>query len=237
MAEPIAKAIPVKRGCGERTAGDCYAEFGVGAGGARVESFIVDPPVAVDIEALGITPIGVHLIERAGVWHVADWVGESHYPNVADFIEEARRFGVSRKIQKTIDFSKLTSESRMILLHPRAWIDNAAEYPPQTHKNCPKGKTAHGEQGVMCARLWWDDVEGGEAIEDDERARLVLRRMPSFEYYAQRRSEKVEPQYQTAIFASFPMTRLVVIRDEGETHERTAQLAARSSLIVDQEDR
>ena len=65
--------------------------------------------------ALGLSPIGVQLVERDGVWHILDWIGSEHYPNVADFLEEVRRFGLSRRLAKTVDFSKLTERSKILV--------------------------------------------------------------------------------------------------------------------------
>ena len=75
----------VPRGCGTRTSGGVYLECGTGYGGRPLEFFLADPPIPLTCD----TKLGVQLIERDGVVHVLDWIGEQHYPNCADFLEKA----------------------------------------------------------------------------------------------------------------------------------------------------
>jgi hypothetical protein len=91
--------------------------------GHPVECFIKDPPMLLDTQAIGLTPIGTKIISMNGVNHVFDWVGTSHYPNVADFVEEVRRFGASRRAAQNIDFSLLSPDSMLVLVHSRTVID------------------------------------------------------------------------------------------------------------------
>lgn len=121
-------SIPVNRGCGYRIEGGVYWDLGMSRYGKAVEDFLIDPPKIVDLDALGVTPRGVHLIEKNGVWHILDWVGAENYPNVADMVEEIRRFGLSRRLSDKLDFSKLTKDSRILLIHPRAFIRNIHDY-------------------------------------------------------------------------------------------------------------
>jgi hypothetical protein len=245
----MSNAISVERGCGERVAGGCYAELGLGAGGSPLEDFMVDPPLVVDLNALGVTPIGVKLFERDGVWHVIDWIGSQHYPNVADFLEEVRRFGLSRRLPQTLDFSKLTPKSRILLVHARAWVQNFDDYAAQWvtglkpgsladyYDPCPKSKADHAfdHHPSMCAGVWWQDIEGDELVLSN---RLVDRRMPSFTFTAVARPDDVTPVYCPAIFARFPISRLVVIDDPaGKKHEQATAAARKSSLPVDVEPR
>lgn len=125
-----ARAIPVARGCGSRTANGLYAECGVGDGGLPVEDFLVDPPHPFVRDELDIVNKATVVEGADGVRHVMMWVGEEHYPHVADFIEEARLYGVSRRLPGDFDMSTLTpGASKMILVHPRAynagWLDQA----------------------------------------------------------------------------------------------------------------
>lgn len=77
------------RGCGaSRTKGGVYFECSLSPYGLPLENFIVDPPVPIDANEFGVTQIGVKLMERKGVWHVMDWVGSTHYPNVGDYLED-----------------------------------------------------------------------------------------------------------------------------------------------------
>jgi hypothetical protein len=94
----------------------------------------------------------------------------------------------------------------------------------------------------MCAGLWWEDIAGGTAYDRPHEAladakhghpgrlvppavgaddhRLVQRVRPSFRYAGRRAPLDVKGEYQPAMFASFPLSRVVVVRDpEGGTHE------------------
>lgn len=243
----------VARGCGaSRTLGAVYAECPLSPYGNPLEDFLVDPPIPVIPEEIGVTPIGVKLVERKGVWHIMDWVGSTHYNNVADYVEEVRRFGLSRRLSTTLDFKKLTSQSRILLLHSHGYIYNFDEYKKQEpsleeleglvpYPECPKELEEHTrpQMKTMCARLWYQDVQGGEAIEkppEEEskgRLRCVTRKMPAFEYHALVAPEGIKPDYRVAIFASFPITNLAVIKDpEGGTHNRSLALAEEARLPV-----
>jgi hypothetical protein len=261
----------ITRGCGRRTGGGVYGECGVGKDGLPLEEFIICPPVLLD-PRLGVSPRGVSLIpfqkpDGTTVYHVADWIGESNYTNVWDFLAEARRFGVSRRFPKSLNFSLLTTESRILCVHRRAAILNPEVYSgrdlarfqrfPQNAPDydagnpiqgggylCPKQNPEHraelsnGFPAPCCAGIWGQDVEGGEPLTAEDRhnygavveqiysedrcfydwqdTRLVIRRMPSFTYVARRAPDAVEPVYHAAFFASFPLTRLVVVSGDGD---------------------
>lgn len=223
----------VKRGCGTRVKGGVYWEVGLSEYGSPLESFIIDPPMVVDIDALGISPRGVHVIERNGVAHVFDWIGAESYPNVADFLEEARRFGVSRRLELPKEqYNRLTPESRLVLVHPKAHIKNPEPYwyprvgmqneampTPYKWHLCPKELPEHEEPETMCAGLWWEDVIDASPVEKGER--IAMRKMPSFSYGCAIPPETAEHFYLPAVFASFPLGRIVVINDPDEgTHEK-----------------
>jgi hypothetical protein len=79
----------------------------------------------------------------------------------------------------------------------------------------------------MCAGFWWHDVHGAENIDTK-----WVRHMPSFSY-------NVVPiargrrNYQPAIFASWPISRIAVINDpESGTHEEALEIADAADLPV-----
>jgi hypothetical protein len=240
--------MTVTRGCGNRQKGAIYACCPLSPYGKPLEDFICDPPIPLDASSLGITPIGVKLIERKGVWHILDWVGSTHYANPADFVEEVRRYGMSRRLAQTLEFKKLTPQSRILLAHSRAYIHNYDEYqdtePKQSgmvgflpYHKCPKNlpEHTHPSMETMCARLWYQDViEGEEAKDQPNIKRLVKREMPAFEYYGMSAPEGVTPVHKLAIFASFPITNLAVVRDtDGNTHEQSLALAEEARIPVE----
>ncbi|MGB3203637.1 MAG: hypothetical protein WBB28_01475 [Crinalium sp.] len=252
-----------ERGCGRRKAGGVYLECQLSPYGLPIEHFIVDPPHLIE-EAWRLSAKGVRLIERprgnSSVHHVIDWVGAQYYPNVADFIEEVKRLGLSRRVPKNLDFSKLSSASRLLLVHHKAWIDGIENYFPKWE--CPKEINFHRPSILlkqssprMCAGLWWHDLVGGKFINTDDEgnsvdeldtliaailpdsSRLeklkVLRKMPSFEYYGYAQPFKDKSAYRPAIFASFPCTRIAVVKGEDAeaTMERVGEANIPSELV------
>jgi hypothetical protein len=169
---------------------------------------LIDPPVVVDDPGrLGLTSVGTTMTERAGITHVLDIVGREHYPTVRAFIDEARRMGISRRISRNSDFSKITPASRLLLLHAHADIDNPREFP--TIERCPCDIAEHLGHGFsdMCARLW--------ALEPLEGAR-----------------------HRLAIFASFPIPQIEVVKDStGRTHTNTVAAASAAGIPVVEVDR
>src|SRR5690349_15901507 len=207
MIEPPG-AIPARRGCGVRQRGGVYFECGQSPGGRPVEDFLFDPPIVVP-DGFRIPTRGVLLVEREGIWHVVDRVGNEFYPSPADMIEECRRYGLSRRLPGNIDFSKLTPASRILLVHDRAWVDNCADFAPWT---CPKGHASHAfdQEPPMCSGVWWEDVRDVAALAPG--IRHVRRQMPAFDYEARRAPDGVEGRYRQAFFASFPCSRLAVVK-------------------------
>ena len=193
-----------------------------------------------------MTPRGVKLYtDPSGATHILDWVGERYYPHVADFIEEVRRMGMSRRLPRTLDFSRLDPRSRVILIHARAWIDNAADYfaamgqwPPAAW-DCPKKLPEHLREDNppnMCAGLWWWDVPADRAIPDQPAVgdfALGWRDMPSFSYLA-RHSARLKGAYRPAAFAALPITRLAVIRDDDQANLESAQRAKLEVEVCDE---
>ena len=233
--------MSTERGCGRRVVGGVYAEVKQGEGGMPIEAFLVDPPAMVNAQDFGLTDKGVRLIEIENVWHVFDIVGEKHYPYVADFVEEGRRMGFSRRLPENLDFSKLDPEqSRLVLLHRKAMIMNVEEagFLHLEHL-CPKGITEHeaGQLQEMCAGLWWHDL-GAKGLDADG-----LRELQSGAKYAAavRPKGSAKPERALAIFMSLPITDLAVIR--GRNPEENARVekvyekvASQSKLTVNLED-
>jgi hypothetical protein len=196
-----------RRGCGYRQPGGAYLAVPLGPGGKPVEAFLVDPPFVVDASALRLSSVGTTMVERDGVTHVLDVVGREHYPTVAEFIDEARRLGVSRRISRTADFSRLGPNSRLLLLHAHAHIANAPEFVSTRRCPCEAPEHLAEEFNGMCARLWLD-----EPLEAAE--------------------------HRLAIFASFPVVQIEVVRDpDSGGHVQTIEAAANAGLPVVEVDR
>lgn len=229
----------MKRQCGYRKKGGVYLTVPTSEDGAPIEYFLVDPPQPVKLDALGIAPRGVHLVEKEGVWHVFDVVGQDSYPNVCDVIEEARWLGVSRRCELA-DYSRLTKESRLVLIHQRAYIKNFAEYPKHFSEQemddfrCPRKLHLIGGLDEMCVGLWRHDVvEGVERDEAGSRNRTSRRLECGAQYPCYGQPVEVTPEYQYAIFAILPIGQIEVIEDpDDQTHKEKIERASKSGLPV-----
>lgn len=224
-----------RRFCGDsRVSGGVYIEAWVpaqpltlaphaGLRAGRRHQMMIDPPIPVNVEEIGLQAVGVKLIQRNGVYHLMDWVGESHYPNVADFIEEASAVGVSRRVPSNLPLNLFTSASRLLLVHPRAWIDGNVSRFGRFAPVCPRTHTSLAAQShredEMCARRWWHDLSNGTAT--GAVARQVVRACPCGHSYTGYAPPQGNIERRPAIFASVPIQQIAVIRDRvSNRHER-----------------
>ena len=220
-----------ERGCGRRTKGGVYAECPLSPFGTPIEAFLVEPPIEIDRQSLGLSEIGVKLLDKDGITNIYDWVGERFYPNVADFVEEVRVMGLSRRLPRTLDFARITQRSRIVLIHRRAMIRNWQKLSTEPI-SCPKG-LEHKPDFRCCVGAWWHDVT---PLLNLNSVGVGVRAMPSFNYTAH--DAQATPTYGTpAIFMWLPVNRLAVIRDpEGGTHEAAADAAAQAGVPMSIED-
>lgn len=254
----------VVRGCGTRTYGGVYLEVKLakdGEPGTNPRKFLVDPVREVP-DGMGIPNRGVALIPRpdgSGVMDVWDHVGTNNYRCVEDFWREILAHGVSRKISSRTDFSQLTPESRLILIHQKAMLLNAdelyraidveiREMVDANHWRCMCGKPDHDgypvyardSQDMMstCVSSWAEVVEGGEEIyEPGVAPRTVKRTIGDTTYQGRHTPLDFTPEYVEGIFAIFPITCLAVINDPQDgKHIPNMQRAEGSSLKVVLED-
>jgi len=102
-----------------------------------VEWFVVDPAYKFDMKANIRAPY--LLPDSSGVYHLVLGVGTTYYPFATDFIEEVGVMGVSKRLPKGFDFSKLTAgESALILVHPRAIPNFSYHLHREPYENCPR---------------------------------------------------------------------------------------------------
>lgn len=203
------------RGCGQRIAGGIYFECNLSPDGLPLEHFLYCPPPPVP-EEWNLSPISTRLIGE----HVVDWIGESHYPNVLDYLEEVRRFGLSGRMPENFPFARLSPKSRFMPVHRRAIIDNWQEMRLNFRRGmrepaCPRAE--HSADEGYCSGYWWEDVVGGEPNADAtwRWTRAVQRTRPAFSYIANASPPNFVPQYRAGILGAFPLTRLVVVRGDG----------------------
>jgi hypothetical protein len=217
------------RACGKRVAAGVYAETRLSPFGEPVEAFILCPPKPIDIAAWGLTPRGARLVEIEGLWHVFDIVSKADY-HVADYVEESRCKGASRRLCSKLDFSKLSQESRLVLIHERAIIENYNAYPQPPAVCCPRD--IHRDLlDEMCAGLWWHDIPAHE-LQSEAESRRRYRTIPGgISYVAHPRPEGVEAVYQYGIFLSLPITNLAVIAGRNPQEEAKAEKAFQAASL------
>jgi hypothetical protein len=221
-------SVPVRRGCGTRKKGGAYIDVGVGEkGDIPLSELLIDPPIPVD--GWDIMKRGVNLTEDAnGVTHILDWVGYKYYPNPSDFYEETRLYGLSRRINSNLDFSRLSRKSRILLIHPRAYLENLSQLVSMLGddqpKECITGKHASpvdaimdDENKAMCVSYWYKNcvkAANGRRFFTD-----------AVSYDAESPPEGFIPEYRPAIFASFPAASIVVVGDDKKSDEVYAKVA------------
>lgn len=187
--------MAVRRACGYRKPGKTYVTFKQGRIPKNMTwiNFVVDPVMPFEKELLSAQGVNVlprivgydlsgNLVQAVGkdgepIFDFYDWVSSGDYPDVAAFIEEVFRYGVSRLNPRTTQFEKMGKYSQYCLVHPNAFIDE-----PQAHwrqragiiakrlkdgkKFCIKSLPEHDDPNVdrmeydpiMCASLWWEDI-------------------------------------------------------------------------------
>lgn len=240
--------LTTQRLCGTRQEAGLYLEIAEAPNGLPVERFLLCPPVRVDLEALGISPVGMHLIQGSdGTQHIGDYIG-SQYANVLDLIEEGQLLNFSRRIPSTFPFELLSPQSRYLPIHPRGWINNFKAYfkaepsgMPDEFACAQRKRTGHEfnrAETEMCMRLWRQDLSEGWAISNQETAgkppeyvaRLGERQLPcNGSYVGLRRPDGIEPSYAPAIIASLPVGRIVGVKSKDGRHRAKMERARKGS--------
>lgn len=176
--------------------------------------FLIDPPIPYEPDV----KVGLGLVERNGVWHVLDWIGEDSYPYASDYLEEVRRYGVSSRCPHGLDLSKLTRKSRILVIHPKAiptnWDEVRAVGFEEAGQPCPLCKhdgdcESHKGLDVFCIRHLWALAPADRRLKGGT-IRRFPRKNPLFTYDVGR--YLAEPQWQPGLIATFPITNIVIIR-------------------------
>lgn len=247
-------AIPVPRGCGEREPGGIYIESGLSPYGRPLEDFLLDPPLpppeGKGQEGLAHKPqlwprtartdpddpatervVTVPGSEQP-IMDILIWIGAMHYPFVADYIEEVRRYGASRKLNPNLDLARLTRLSRMILIHPFAlntlW---QAQRPPLRCAKALSGHTeAEGERDVEgvpvsgpCLFKCWELIPPEVAVltVTREGEPPLCQREIGSTLYSYRPTGETARGLAPGIFAALPITGFALIQwSDGTVNEQ-----------------
>jgi len=191
------------------------------------------------------TKVGVELIERGGGVYVLDRVGEQHYPFPSDLLEEGRHYGFSRRIPGTLDLSRLTAESRILIVHAKGLVVNNEALRPfmPERYNAPyneqgRRKPAHKHHcGYLertaspdhyqpdlhthsCTRDLWA-APPASRVEDGAPPRYI-REFASISYeVAPLAPDAPAPEYVSALLALLPITNISVIKAKDSSHQET----------------
>jgi Arc/MetJ-type ribon-helix-helix transcriptional regulator len=172
-----------------------------------IAQHILDPAPALDPHTVGLARQGVKLVNLHGFAHIMDWVGKDSYPSPSDFVDEAIRMGISRRVQRSVAIHRLRHESRLLLVHEHAFVHEERRVPmlDESMKHyCPLAIPDHEalalDEGV-CSGAWWSFARGGW---------------------------KTSP----GIFMSVPISRVEVIAGASESETIARELDATISLEV-----
>jgi len=121
------------RACGLRSEG-LYLSIELSPFGLPLEAFFVDPAVKWEGPRLR-APMFIE--DAGGTTHMILGIGQEHYPYFSDFAEEVRRMGLSKKLPRNFDPSRLTpGKSKFLLVHSRA----IPQFKYEAEFKCPKDK-------------------------------------------------------------------------------------------------
>jgi hypothetical protein len=231
-----AKANPnAIRGCGDsRKQGGVYLECGLAPGGKPVENFLFDPPKPYRAEVKR----GVQIVEIGGVNHVIDYVGESSYPYPSDILEEVRLHGLSRLVSPEVIKGQLSSSSKVLLVHAKAILVNAAEVDPYLENQRLRGRCAqylatgsleHLQNGWAkpapgrpCTRHSYALAEATRAESLGQRALFIRELTPHVIYPVEPVMPGAPaPQWESGIIAALPITNISVVAADDGSHTQT----------------
>jgi len=216
-----------ERGCGFREDGGIYSMCLLSTRGTPIEEYLVDPPLVIDINEIGLSSIGVKLIQNEeGYWDVWDVVGSNNYPNACDMIEEIKRLGMSRRLPSTLEFDKLTLISKHILIHARGYTEQFNEF--DRYESCPKSIFNHDRiwPTEMCIGRYYDAL-----IEAEKEGDHVVRTIPCKSYIGYSLPENLEIEWKHAVFMSLPITCLHVVGDS-EKSDNSYEKATEAGTFV-----
>jgi len=242
------------RGCGDaRISGRAYLESSPEPLGLPLESYIIDPPIPYAMQSAP----GVQFQEdpHTGVWHIFDHVGVEHYPYPSDVLEEGRLYGFSRRFPRDtalLNIWKLSRDSRLVLVHPRAIVRNAAEIQPflpdeKLKQHCAlyltTGSESHFENPDESCSRFWSAVAPANQAGLNARGEFVPERVltVSTSYTVHPLGLACpEPVFASGVIARLPITNVAVVRSADGGHEAlftVLRAQAGGRILVSERDR
>lgn len=213
-----------KAGCGLRVKGGTYlvSDMQKYLEKYPFTYFLFDPPIVINPAEWGVAPIGVSYIFNDGYWHILDWVGESHYPNPSDILEEAFLHNGSALVPLENEMEKLTpGKSRRLLIHAKGYVTNSSIIKKQKmeleniqdcflqEKDYRRSMHLDKNDDSMCASLHWQNVTGSKAKERG----LILRNIGDTTYTAVSPDPNWQLEYLPAIIGWLPIDEIHLVED------------------------
>jgi hypothetical protein len=165
-----------------------------------IDYFLIDPPVPFYGKHFRAPMI---LPDSDGVNHLVISVGEKYYPTVPDYVEEAAKMGISRRIPLQFDTSALSEKSNLFIIHQKA-INTATYNIPIPYKSCFKN-----HDGINCIYdLWplstlYKSSKKHEVIELDEQRAAIKTPSVKFVTYRAFSDQDVNKHYQSGMILRF----------------------------------
>lgn len=203
-----------------------FAECDISKLNIRFDSLIFDPPIPLPKD-VALDPLEPSMIEWDNTSYIADWVDADMYSIPADLIEDVRLHGFSWRLPTGLSFRHLDVNSRILLIHAKAWINNWDSYPPRHHP-CPKN--VHGP-GEFCSGLWWEDMPP-VSNEAQTGTRTIQYRNRQVIYSGQARPDAVSPDYAPRFFIAFPIHRIVVAGEGAQAFAATELAGCQLPVVV-----
>lgn len=201
---------------------------------------------------IGVVPQGMRVLPRivngvsTGIWDLWDWIGEDSYPYFPDFFEEARVYGTSRLVPKTIPFKLLTPESRHLFIHARAIIEDPLPFLENRYhlKNCPSHIEYHDKPDIAngvfdhCTGLLWEAVDVMKKEGERDHPVALPRNRPEGEaptcgYKACFPPFHTKVKWQSAVLAWTTIQQFEVVEDPiDKKHEDALRIIAESGTNI-----
>lgn len=206
----LKRNAPGERGCGVRQPDALYFEHETSDVGVPLEYFVIDPPI--DCAKWGVKSFRDYRLfqdEETGIWHLINWVGEGYYPSPHDFLEECRSKGLSRRVKKGFDFSKLTLGKSCIYFAHRKAIDTETKFNNLVSKNSFPPSNVTNE--------WTED--GGKKFQSG------TREVGDHIYEIAKYPVGKKPKVKSGIYFRLPITKITYVLPSDETEiERLKEL-------------
>lgn len=196
--------MTLTRGCGSRVPGGVYITVPTGDFGRPLEYFLVDYPLPWNGPVLRSPMI---VPDGDGINHMLLGVGRQFYPTAPDYVEEAKKYGVSKRIPKDFPIERLTpGKSKFLLVHNAAIPTKPflAEY------ECPK--ESHNKGDLSCIGALWplsalEDSSPKHDILPDGGAKECTIKTPSVEYKVRipEKPKKGRMGYKAGVFLRFQL--------------------------------